>query len=389
MRPAYLTLVAFLALWPTLSPCATPADTIPITFSQGRILLPVEVGGQSHRFVFDTGCSCGLLFTDRALPLKSGGLFSFALVSDAAGHVKLTRRKRIADLRIGGMTLKRYPVIVSPPSSMMRQEYDCQGIVGCIGSDLFDKRGQAVKIDVRAGRMVVSSDPSLFAHEEGFRIPFDTDLHVPYVNVKTRADKERRYMFDTGFPGIITVRAKDLLDIDTLDTAVGATNAGIYGRSRLQSIAKIHLDSLSIGGCVFRDITTNVQSSNTSSIGSLLLKYGTVVIDYKHHTLIYQPYAYDHGITIGNQYHHVVLMYDGGSYKVTLVWEDTDAWRRGIRPGDRLTHIDGINIEDTPCAYMNLDMSQDHTLTLVSESGEEKELSIHRIKKEERRPIER
>lgn len=368
-------LLVVLSLWMAVASFANQADTIPISFSNGRILLPVEVDGREHRFVFDTGCSCGLLFTDKAVSLKKGGLFSFAFVSDAAGHVKLTRKKRLPNLRIGTLRVKRYPVIISPPNSMMRQEYDCQNIVGCIGGDLFDKK-RMVKIDVRRGEMVVSDDPTLFAGESGFRIPFETEMHVPYVMVKTRADKERRYMFDTGFPGIITVRAKDLLSIDTLDTALGATNAGIYGQTHSQSIAKIHLDSISIGGCVFRDITTNVQSSNSSSIGSLFLKYGTMVIDYIHHEIIYQPYEYDRGITIGNQYHNVVLMFDGSHYKVTLVWEDTDAWRRGIRVGDRLTHIDGINIEDNPCAYMNLDMSQEHTLTLVSESGEEKELYI-------------
>lgn len=368
-------LLVVLPLWMAVTSFANQADTIPITFSNGRILLPVEVDGREHRFVFDTGCSCGLLFTDKAVSLKKGGLFSFAFVSDAAGHVKLTRKKRLPNLRIGTLRVKRYPVIISPPNSMMRQEYDCQNIVGCIGGDLFDKK-RMVKIDVRRGEMVVSDDPTLFAGESGFRIPFETEMHVPYVMVKTRADKERRYMFDTGFPGIITVRAKDLLSIDTLDTALGATNAGIYGQTHSQSIAKIHLDSISIGGCVFRDITTNVQSSNSSSIGSLFLKYGTMVIDYIHREIIYQPYEYDRGITIGNQYHNVVLMFDGSHYKVTLVWEDTDAWRRGIRVGDRLTHIDGINIEDNPCAYMNLDMSQEHTLTLVSENGEEKELYI-------------
>ena len=368
-------LLVVLPLWMAVTSFANQADTIPITFSNGRILLPVEVDGREHRFVFDTGCSCGLLFTDKAVSLKKGGLFSFAFVSDAAGHVKLTRKKRLPNLRIGTLRVKRYPVIISPPNSMMRQEYDCQNIVGCIGGDLFDKK-RMVKIDVRRGEMVVSDDPTLFAGESGFRIPFETEMHVPYVMVKTRADKERRYMFDTGFPGIITVRAKDLLSIDTLDTALGATNAGIYGQTHSQSIAKIHLDSISIGGCVFRDITTNVQSSNSSSSGSLVLKYGTMVIDYIHHEIIYQPYEYDRGITIGNQYHNVVLMFDGSHYKVTLVWEDTDSWRRGIRVGDRLTHIDGINIEDNPCAYMNLDMSQEHTLTLVSESGEEKELYI-------------
>ena len=359
-----LTAILFFA---SLSAVATQADTIPITFSHGRIMLPVEIGGQSHRFVFDTGCSCGLLFTEETLSLKKGGLFSFTFVSDAAGHVKLTKKRSIPMMRLGNMDVKKYRVIVSPPSSMMRQEYDCQDILGCIGSDLFKKK--AVKIDVRHGEMIVSDDAHLFSNESGFRIPFETDMHVPYIMVKTRRDQERKYMFDTGFPGYITVRKKDLEHIDTLSTATGSTNAGIYGKSQDQQIAKVMLDSISIGGCVFRDITTNVQRSNTSSIGSLFLKYGTLVIDYRHREMIYQPYEYDGGITIGNQYHHVVLMFDGKHYKVTLVWEDSEAWRNGIRVGDRLTHIDGINIEDNPCAYFNLDTTKKHVLTLMSEEG--------------------
>ena len=358
----------------SLSSYSTQADTIPITFSLGRILLPVEIGGHEHQFVFDTGCSCGLLFTDETISIKQGGLFSFTFVSDAAGNVHLTKKKRIPMMRIGKTDIKKYRVIVSPPSSMMRQEYDCQDIVGCIGSDLFKKK--AVKIDVRRGEMVVSDTPHFFSSEPGFRIPFETDMHVPYIMVKTRSDKETKYMFDTGFPGYITVRKKDLEHIDTLSTATGSTNAGIYGKSHDQFIAKVLLDSISIGGCVFRDITTNVQRSNTSSVGSLLLKYGTLVIDYRQREMIYQPYEYDGGITIGNQYHSVVLMYDGKSYKVTLVWEDSKAWQNGVRVGDRLTQIDGINVEDNPCAYFNLDMTKKHVLTLVSEKGEEREYRV-------------
>ena len=350
-------------------------DTIPIEFRRGRIFIPVEIEGRQHQFIFDTGCSVGLLFTDRAVTLKKK--FGFSLVNDAANRMRLTSVKRIPEMHIGHLTVRNYRVILSPGRSMINTEYDCQQIVGCIGSDLIAK-GRTVKIDTQKGIMVITDRQGVFDHEEGFRFPFKVDVRVPYLQVSTRADKPRWCMFDTGFPGFLDVRRKDITDADTLDTAVGSITAGIYGTTDEERLMLLRLDSLRIGDCVFRQVTTNLQSANDFVLGSSVLKFGSMVIDYHSRQMIFRPYHYDNGVTVANTFNDFVMMpRDDDNLYVTLVWSKSRSHALGVRVGDRLSSIDGIDVGGNPCAYVNLGPG-DHILTLISSEGEKKEIPIKR-----------
>ena len=348
-------------------------DTIPIEFRRGRLFIPVEIEGRTHQFIFDTGCSVGLMFTDRAVTLKKK--FGFSLMNDAANHVRLTEVKRIPEMHIGHITVRNYRVILTPSQSIINNEYECQQIVGCIGSDLVSKH-LAVKIDTEKGIMVITDRQGVFDREAGFRIPFKEEVRVPYVQVSTRTDKAQWCMFDTGFPGFLDVRRKDITDADTLDIALGSITAGIYGKTNDERLTMLCLDSLRVGDCVFRQVTTNMQSANDFVLGSSILKFGTMVIDYNTHKMIYRPYHYDNGVTVANTFNDFVMMTrnDNNLY-VTLVWSKSSAYAQGVRLGDRLTHIDGIDVCGNPCAYLNL-APGDHLITLVSSEGDKKEVRI-------------
>lgn len=349
-------------------------DTIPIEFRGGRIIIPVEIEGRTHQFVFDTGCSVGLVFTDRAVTLKKK--FGISLISDAANHVRLRDVKRIPEMHIGHVTVRNYRVVLTPKQSMVNTEYDCRQIVGCIGSDLISKH-RAVKIDTEKGIMVITDRHGVFDREEGFRIPFK-DIRVPYLQVTTRADKKRWCMLDTGSPNFLDVRSKDITDADTLDTAVGSITAGIYGKTDDERVMMLRLDSLCIGGCVFRQVTTNLQSANDLVLGSAVLKYGSMVIDYNTHQMIFSPYHYDNGVTVANTFGDFVMMLrEDDNLYVTLVWSKSRSYALGLRLGDRLTRIDGIDVSDNPCAYMNL-APGNHILTFTNAQGEVKEIPRER-----------
>ncbi|MBR6979839.1 MAG: aspartyl protease family protein [Prevotella sp.] len=350
-------------------------DTIPIEYRRGRVFIPVEIEGRTHQFIFDTGCSIGLMFTDRALTLKNK--FGFALMNDAANHIHLSSVKRIPKMRVGNVTVRNYQVVLSPSHSIINNEYDCQQIVGCIGSNLFSKC-RAMKIDTEKGIMVITDRRGVFDSEEGFRFPFKEDVRVPYLQVSTRADKSRWCLFDTGYPGFLDVRRKDITEADTLDTAIGSITAGVYGKTADERLLLLRLDSLRIGDCVFRQVTTNQQSANDYVLGSSILKFGSMVIDYNTHQMIFRPYHYDNGVTVANTYSDFAMMprADGNLY-VTLVWSMSRSYASGLRLGDRLTHIDGIDVGDNPCAYMNL-ASGEHIITFISTEGEKKEIPIEK-----------
>ena len=134
------------------------------------------------------------MFTDRAFTLKNK--FGFTFVNDAANVVRITGVKRIPEMHVGHVTVRNYRVVVTPGKSMANMEYDCQQIVGCIGSD-FVTKCRAVKIDIEKGIMVITDRPGFFDQEEGFRFSFREDNRVPYFQLSTRADQSQWCMFDT------------------------------------------------------------------------------------------------------------------------------------------------------------------------------------------------
>ena len=92
--------------------------------------------------------------------------------------------------------------------------------------------------------------------------------------------------------------------------------------------------------------------------------------------MIFRPYHYDNGVTVANTFSDFVMMRrEDGKLYVTLVWSKSPSHALGVRSGDRLTHIDGIDVSDNPCAYMNLSPGE-HIVTLISTEGEEKEIPI-------------
>ncbi len=350
-------------------------DTIPIEFRRGRIFIPVEIEGRTHQFMFDTGCSVGLMFTDHAVTLKKK--FGFTLLNDAANLMRLTCVKRIPEMHIGHITIRNYRVVLTPSQSMVNSEYDCQQIVGCIGCDLISKC-RAVKIDTEKGIMIITDRQDAFSHEEGFRFSFKEDVRVPYLKVSAQADKTRWCMFDTGFPGFLDVNRKDITKADTLDTATGSVTAGVYGKTGDAPLMLLRLDSIRIGDCTFRQVTTCLQSSNDYVLGSSILKFGSMIIDYNTHQMIFRPYHYDNGVTVANTFNDFVMMprKDDNLY-VTLVWGKSHSYALGVRLGDRLTHIDGIDVSGNPCAYMNLAPGE-HLIILTNAEGERKEIPINK-----------
>ena len=350
-------------------------DTIPIEFRRGRILVPVDIEGRTYQFIFDTGCSVGVMFTDRAITLKKK--FGFTFVNDAANLVRITGVKRIPEMHIGHVTIRNYRVVLTPDQSMANIEYDCQQIVGCIGSD-FVSKCRAVKIDLEKGILVITDRQGAFDREEGFRFSFKEDTRVPFLQVSTRADKTRWCMFDTGSPNFLDVRGRDIAEIDTLDTAMGSVTAGIYGKTDEERLVMLRLDSLRIGDCVFRQVTTNLQSANSFVLGSPVLKFGSMVIDYNTHQMIFCPYHYDNGVTVANTFSDFVVMRrEDDNLYVSLVWSKSRSYAQGVRLGDCLTCIDGIDVSGNPCAYMNLALGE-HLITFTSTKGEKKEILMEK-----------
>ena len=83
-------------------------------------------------------------------------------------------------------------------------------------------------------------------------------------------------------------------------------------------------------------------------------------------------------MTVANTFGDFVMMLrEDDNLYVTLVWSKSRSYALGLRLGDRLTRIDGIDVSGNPCAYMNL-APGNHILTFTNAQGEVKEIPRER-----------
>ena len=164
-------------------------DTIPITFEEGQIYLPVTIDGREYRFNLDTGSSQGILYTDS--PFCIGTRLGKIEVQDAHGHKDSIQAARFPTFRLGHLTIRNYSGTLHRPLQGLR-DYDA-----IIGFDLFNK-GLSAKIDVRRGWMILTDRKNFFRREPGYKWKYRLLRFVPHVKLSPYRGCSDEALFDTG-----------------------------------------------------------------------------------------------------------------------------------------------------------------------------------------------
>ncbi|WP_084607858.1 retropepsin-like aspartic protease [Prevotella dentasini] len=363
---AFLVCLLFVLALPGFSstgPRSAIADTIPVRFVGHRILVPVRIGQKAATFVFDTGCTHTLLFDFRRFDVVPQRWLEAA---DVNGQVSKVLTCRIPEMQIGRQIIRDSIAITSPFGIVADLMINAAGIDGCIGMD-FLAGGKAVKMDMRNQCIIVTDHPGMFQNEPGIVIPFTPRSLCPSVYISPFKGIGTKAIFDTGSAPFLLIgndivsqikahrnMPKDVLR-QTVDRSVGSNSSGIFGSSGLSELFLYRLEAFSLGRLVFEDIYAYTANATRSRIGSELLDYASVVLDYSNHTLRLQPYApykpADSRIARKQQacrsilpafpHYEYFLQIADSTCLVTNVWPRSSAYAAGLRTGYRLTAMDG------------------------------------------------
>ncbi|MBP5424623.1 MAG: aspartyl protease [Prevotella sp.] len=368
------------------------ADTVDIEVDDGRIYLPVIIGGQPHRFLLDTGASMGAVFTDSpilappansapssasapsvgsaaAVPQPVGTITSH----DATGQARSTEVLRLPDLQIGRLTITGYH---ANRLHRLSKDNSCEGI---IGFDIFNK-GLLAKIDTRNRRLILTDRRNHFRREPGFEARYRLRRHVPYVALTPFGIYADEARFDTGD------RSFYALSRQSFDAAIAATpgeiepqvEARTHGSQRIShfgtetndEVAALCLRTLKWGDFSFRNVRT-LTAQGPSAIGSALLDYGAVIINPRRRRLLFQPYERSFQCWVDNRLPDIYYIPDRqGRPIVGLVWEQSEPYRQGFRQGDVITAVDGTPIRSVAdFTHYPFIANQTYTVTVSDKHG--------------------
>lgn len=318
-------------------------DTIAIEWERGQVLLPVEIGGRSYRFLFDTGAAQAVVYADS--PVEGCRPAGLIRSQDATGAIDTVQLVTLPPVSLGHLTL------TGCQATILRRPVAGRNIDGIIGFDLIN-RGLSAKIDVNHRLLILTDCKDFFRNEQTFSTRYKLKYHVPYVKVSPAGRYKEYALFDTGSRSLYGIsrqsfdacRAKIGAEADSLieGRSQGRHAIGHFGSERLNEVLFLHLQRLSAFNHSFCDVHT-LTTQGESHLGAGILNYGAVIFLPHKKRICFQPYNQQVKTIVSNRQQDIAFVPEGAMPSVGLIWEQGEPYRLGFRQGDIITKID-----DTP-----------------------------------------
>lgn len=260
---------------------------------EGKIIIPVKIEGTTYDFLFDTGAPN--LITKSLSEKISSRLLDEISVRDANDSRRMLKVVSIPVISIGSTQFEDIPTIVNDPTSNFI--LDCFGVDGIIGSNMMRK--SVVHIDSENFVLSVSNEPSHFgvSELEAIELSLSKAQSSPYMWIRLKGGgKAREYvLFDTGMHGFYDMsidnyeKLKELVAFQGEESGKGSKSIGLFNSVESDTHFRVTIPEIEVGSSGFKNVKTITMSADRSRIGSELLDFGKVTIDYKNSKLYFEP----------------------------------------------------------------------------------------------------
>lgn len=258
---------------------------IPYESENGKIFIRAEIAGKQHRFLFDTGAPVSI---SKALAAElNSKTLTKILLGDAFSHHDSTAIVEVNDLKLGELLFDHVPAICGQPDF-----FDCYHIDGAIGSNLL--RNCIVSIAPDRQVIIVTDQKEKLNLKSKNSKPLITTIGLqssPFISIllKGKRDVEVSIEFDTGDKEFFRLedRLMNMLAkyavFDTLASGFGADKMSVFGLQDKGKKYLLKVAPITICNGTFTNLVIESNPNAQPSIGSGLLNYGTVTLDFIHH----------------------------------------------------------------------------------------------------------
>ena len=317
-----------------------------------KLIIPVAVGKEKSKFIVDTGAP--LCITEQLQQQKNYPVITEDSIVDANGKSHLTKIVNVDEITIGDLVYSNIPALVI---NFRGTPLECLKISGLVGSNLF--RFGALQVDWKKKIVIIANSYKKLGlkKKDGSRLLINKVQSAPYLSINVNAGITDRLLIDTGSDDFYTfskegleyVQSKGYMMDAVKYVSQGCGAIGLFGPDTVGSNKLIKVDSLTLGKMAhlheFYTVTTN---DDQSRVGVYLLKQGLTTIDFKNALFFFDLY------TDSFNYEYVSFGFevisDGGQLKVGSVWKDSEACKKGIRIGDEIINVKGLDMSNLkPC----------------------------------------
>lgn len=253
---------------------------------RGHIIIPARINGKTYRFLFDTGAPN--MFVKEIMsdnPMQKIELVDGNRQADSVGIGLVDR------IQLGGIDFDGYGALEFDFDGF---PFRCYNIDGIIGSNLF--KGLVLKIDYEAKKLIITDHVrNLNPRTRPMKMSLVGDQLRPLIHLRLGLAKrsKEKVSFDSGFNGFYEVAlevfnasepSEDIYTDVTKLTGKGSGSLLGVGESSVQYFTTI--SNFSVGTADFKGVMAVTANADVSKLGTALLKYGNVILDFKRKKIL-------------------------------------------------------------------------------------------------------
>lgn len=340
--------------------------SLEVDMKAGILIIPVEIGGKTYRFLFD---SAALLTVSPEIRSSLGlKTLSEGYIVDSSGSRNKLDYVDVPLISIGGIEFSDQTAMVADLD--LHPVLQCYDLDGIIGTNLMrlcdwtiDYKGKTITLSrgydlIQPGRDYAEV---LFYTDRQFNIRVDLNLGIGKVsNLK----------LDYGSNGSITIPQgildvlKDENIVDTVFVESGIIRSGLFGDHVPVSRELSFVDTIYNGE--FGSGLTAIKTGNSALIGTGILKNYVVSIDWERQRLLFNKHE-EYNKEDTRSFGFKAGLNRNDEMEVQSVILGSEAELNAVLPGMLIKQIDGVYFdrESSICRYIEQDNSSKDSIEII------------------------
>lgn len=336
---------------------------IPYQNVAGKMQVKVSVGGVEGTFIFDTGAPVCLTHTfARKVNLTKIQEMRFV---DSNGQ-EFTQDLYLLDaLRVSDTEFTKVQAVVFEEGNMVEQ----MGIDGVLGYTLFGSH--IVELDAANQEIIISDMEERFPLKAEYASRMLSADYTPMIEWKVGGVVADTVLFDSGAAGFWDVSETKYMQlkkqglVEQLSRGEGIISFGAAGLEESTVRYRLKAGEVGIGAARFRNVTAET-TTGMSRVGTDLLYYGKVVMDYRKRMFYFIPNQPDAVPDMYRKTWNVEITVMGDYLTAGFIWESA---AKDLSGGERIVAVNGKRFD-------KVDMYEAMTTNLVNLTGDEATITV-------------
>lgn len=313
---------------------------LPYQIVNDKIIVEVEIKGKKRKFLLDTGAP--LAISQELFEELRPTILTKQIVRDINQKTDSLLFVRVDSLKIGGVFGMGIPAIVLKENLIM----DCLNVEGFLGSNAlqnsviqFDSQNQLIRIANSTSKLNLDglTGSDVLLDNQG----------SPFLKFNIGKKISEYVMFDSGSDVFYSMahgkvkKFRKAKDFTIIHQAVGSNQVGLYGMDNSEETSLLRIPFVRLNGVSINNIISESSNNNNSRIGSGILEYGVLTLDYKMKKSYFKPFA--ENTEFKNRQFQINPTFVDNKLCVGKIW--TKELEEVVSIGEEIISIDDIRVD--------------------------------------------